>query len=170
MREWVYKATEKKIGYHETRDLAILKHFLCRSAVGEDGKKADRVSQVSIGDVIHFYYKQKTRPASSYGTFEVIDGSAYPIHFGQRVPGTALFKVLETTQNADMIRRLEAEHLRDPSRGYLRDPQFECFTGWVIKRISHAPKFDQQKMLPGPMINLWPYPDASLPKPKTPKG
>jgi len=170
MREWVYKATETKVGFWETRHLAIVQHFLCRSAVEFDGSQADRVREVQIGDRIHFYYKQRNKPVSSYGTFEVIEGTAYPTRFGHQIPGMALFTVLETPENQDMIQRLTEEHDRDPSKGYERDPQHKCFTGWVIKRRSHAPNFDQKRMLPSSRTNLWFYPDDSLgrPGPKKP--
>lgn len=172
MSEWVYKATETKVGFFETLHLATQKHFLCRSVVEEDGKRADRVDELALGDIIHFYFKRKTKPASCYGSFEVVDGSVYPVHFGERIPGTALFKVLETPENADLIRRLTDEHDRDSNKGYQRDPELDVFTGWVIRRLdgSTPPAFDQKKLFPGPMVNLWPYPDASLPRVKATKG
>ncbi len=169
VREWVYKATEAKIGYFETRHLAMAHHILCRSAVNENGNRADRVDEVEIGDIIHFYYKHKTKPTAAYGSFEVIDGSRYPVRFGRRIPGTALFEVLDTPDNAEMMQRLTEEHARDPRKGYQPDPEARCFTGWVIKRLDgHAtPHFNHHKLFPGPMINLWRYPDAGLGKPRT---
>ncbi|MCK6588298.1 MAG: hypothetical protein L6Q76_12000, partial [Polyangiaceae bacterium] len=134
MNQWVYKATESKIGYLETLHLAVQKHFLCRSSVERNGSQADRVREVAIGDVIHFYYKRNNKPTTSYGSFLVIDGCTYKAQFGEIVEGTALFKVLETPENADLIRCLTEEHQKNPARGYTRDPVFGCFTGWVIQR------------------------------------
>lgn len=168
MKQWVYKATESKVGYFETLHLAVKKHFLCRSVIESSGSQADRVHEVELGDIIHFYYKSKTKPAASYGSFLVVDGSEYEAQFGERIEGTALFKVLETPDNADMIHRLSEEHDRDPARGYVRDPAHGCFTGWVIQRLDAAqrtpPDFVQDKLFPGPMISLWTYPDPELPR------
>jgi hypothetical protein len=168
MKEWVYKATESKIGYFDTLHLAVQKHFLCRSLVDSDGSQADRVREVAIGDIIHFYYKSKSKPASPYGSFTVVDGSEYETQFGERIEGTALFKVIETPENTDMIQRLMKEHDRDPARGYVRDAVHKCFLGWVIQRIDSAqrtpPDFEQDKLFPGAVINLWPYPDPELPR------
>lgn len=168
MREWVYKATTTKVGYHETRHLAVARHFLCRSAMESNGSHADRVQQVELGDIIHFFYARGNGKVPSYGSFKVIDGASHPAQFGDRIDGTALFRVREDADNTDMIQLLTEEHAKDPEKGYMRDPEHECFTGWVIKRLTSAemkpPAFDQKKLLPGPMISLWPYPDPELPR------
>ena len=167
MKQWIYKATRTKVGYEETRDLAVPKHFLCRSAVETNGAHADRVQEIELGDIIHFFYS-RAGDVPSFGSFRVIDGAAYPVQFGDRIEGTALFKVRESEDNADLIRRLTEEHEKDPKRGYKRDPEHGCFTGWVIERLPGTemkpPAFDQKKLFPGPMINLWPYPDPELPR------
>jgi hypothetical protein len=168
MKEWVYKATESKVGYFETLHLAVQRHFLCRSLVEGEGSHTDRAREVAIGDVIHFYYKSKSKPASPYGSFLVVDGSEYESQFGERIEGTALFKVLEAPENAEMLERLTKEHDRDPARGYVRDPVYGCFTGWAIRRLDAAqrtpPDFDQDKLFPGPVVNIWHYPDPELPR------
>jgi hypothetical protein len=170
MKQWVYKATKTKVDYLETYDLAIPKHFLCRSAVETGGSQADRVGEVELGDIIHFFFSRGDGNVPSYGSFLVIDGAKYPTQFGDRIEGTALFKVHESDDNADMIRLLTRAHAEDPKRGYRRDPEHKCFTGWVIQRLPSTemkpPEFDQKKLFPGPMINLWHYPDPELPRPK----
>ena len=138
MQEWVYKANGTKIGCFETRHLAMKWHFLCRSAVERDWSQADRVRVVNIGDVIHFYYTLANDRVREYGSFVVISGSEYPTQFGEQVEGTALFKVRETPENAEMIGRLTEEHDKDPTRGYERDPEQSYFTGWVIRRLDSS--------------------------------
>jgi hypothetical protein len=168
MKQWVYKATMSKVEYHETRDIAVTRHFLCRSAVEASGAHPDRVREIELGDIIHFFYALKNGKVPSYGSFMVIDGAAYPAQFGERIEGTALFKVREDADNADMVRLLTEEHEKDPKRGYSRDPEHSCFTGWVIKRLPSTemkpPEFNQKKLFPVSMINLWPYPDHELPR------
>lgn len=161
MNQWVYKATKTKIGYHETRHLAVSQHFLCRSAMESNGSHADRVQQVELGDILHFYYSQGGGKVSSFGSFTVIDGASYPTQFGDRIEGTALFKVREDEGNATLIERLTEEHAKDPKRGYQHDPEHDCFTGWVIERLLSSvmspPPFDQQKLFPGAQTSLWSY-------------
>jgi hypothetical protein len=168
MKEWVYKATTSKVGYHETHHLAMQKHFLCRSAVEGNGSQADRVGEVAIGDVIHFYYVIGGGKVAAYGSFRVLDGSGYPTQFGERIENTALFKVREEPDNAAMIRLLTEERDKDPKRGYARDPAQGCFTGWVIGRLDGSemtpPPFNQQKLFPGPQVTLWHCPDPELPR------
>jgi hypothetical protein len=170
MKQWVYKVNTSKVGYHETRDMAVTRHFLCRSAVEASGAHPDRVREVELGDIIHFFYALKNGKVPSYGSFTVIDGAAYPTQFGERIEGTALFKVRQSADNAELIQLLTEEHEKDPKRGYRRDPEHGCFTGWVIKRLASTevkpPEFNQRKLFPGSMINLWPYPDPELPRPQ----
>jgi hypothetical protein len=168
MEEWIYKATKSKVGYYETRHLAVAKHFLCRSAVERNGSQSDRVREVDLGDIIHFYYARGDGKVPSYGSFVVVHGGKYSKQFGERIEGTALFRVSEDLENSGMIRLLTEEHEKDPSRGYARDPEHRCFTGWVIDRLPSSekqpPKFEQRKLLSGPMTDLWPYPDPELPR------
>ena len=161
MKQWVYKATRTKVGYFDTHHLALKRHFLCRSAMESNGSHADRVQQVELGDILHFYYSQGDGRVPSFGSFRVIDGASYPTQFGDRLEGTALFKVREDDDNAAMLQRLTEEHVKDPKKGYRRDPDHDCFTGWVIERLPSTemspPAFDHKKLFPGPMTSLWPY-------------
>ena len=161
MNQWVYKATKTKIGYHETRHLAVSKHFLCRSAMERDGSHADRVREVALGDILHFYYSHGDGRVPSFGSFRVIDGASYPTQFGDRIEGTALFRVREDEGNVVLLERLTEEHAKDPKKGYQRDPEHDCFTGRVIERLPSTvmspPRFDQSKLFPGAQTSLWPY-------------
>lgn len=168
MTQWIYKATEARIGQGETHNLAMNRNFLCRAAFETNGKQAhaDHVRDVAIGDVIHFYYKRRDGKVPDFGSFIVIDGAEYPKRFGERIEGTALFRVRETPENAEMVALLTEEHDRDPTRGYVRHPKHGCFTGWVIRKLPSTemkpPKFIQAKLLPGPNTTLWRYPDPDL--------
>lgn len=161
MKQWVYKATTSKLGYFETLHLAVQRHFLCRSAMESNGSHADRVQQVELGDIVHFFYSQGGGRVAALGSFTVIEGATYPTQFGDRIEGTALFEVLENDDNAAMLLRLTEEHAKDPKRGYQRDPEYDCFTGWVIERlpgtVMKPPAFDQKKLFPGAQTSLWPY-------------
>jgi hypothetical protein len=166
MKEWIYKATKSKVGHDETHRLAVGHKFLCRSASNGSGSAA-RVSEVCIGDVIHFYYADGAgKDPAPLGSFVVTDGAKYPDRFGARVEGTALFTVRATPENEKMVALLSAEPDHEKATGYAHDPKQDCFTGWVIERLPQAekspPKFNQAKLLPGPMQTLWHYPDPDL--------
>ena len=161
MNQWVYKATKAKIDYLDTQFLACERHFLCRSAIESNGSHADLVDQVELGDILHFYYSHGGSKVTSFGSFRVIDGASYTTKFGDRIEGTALFRVREDAENAALIELLTKEHTKDPSKGYQRDPEHECFTGWVIKRLPGTemkPPTFTQKLFPGAQTSLWPYP------------
>lgn len=162
MAEWVYKANTTRASFDDTHDLAIINHFLCRSAY-EPGSDADGlravgfVANVKVDDLIHFYYRHRTGKVSCLGTFRVADGSARPSIFAPC--HGALCKVIESPENQKIVDRLV--------RGYDRDPRLEAFTGWVVDKLPRAhptPTFDMARMFPGPQINMWPYPDPNLPK------
>lgn len=79
MAEWVYKATTTKATFGDTRDLAVVDHFLCRSAfekgTGTGGlRKVARAWDVDLGDFIHFFYRVGKGTVGSLGTFRVVDG------------------------------------------------------------------------------------------------
>jgi hypothetical protein len=174
MAEWVYKTTASKVGYHETLRLAMTRHFLCRSAVERKGSQPDRVGEIAIGDIIHFYCTIKDDKVATYGSFRVVDGDEHTTQFSEQIENTALFKVREDEDNAAMIKLLTEEHDNDPKRGYVRDPTHGCFTGWVVKRLDSKemkpPSFNQKKLFPGPQVNLWSYPDPELPRPRVSNG
>ena len=158
MKQWVYKATKAKVDYFDTHLLAFGRHFLCRSAIESNGSHADLVDQVELGDVLHFYYSHGGSKVTTFGCFRTIDGASYPRRFGDRIEGTALFRVREDDA---LIELLTKEHTRDPSKGYQRDPEHGCFTGWVIERLPGTEMkptpFDQKKLFPGAQTSLWPY-------------
>ncbi|XXY54849.1 hypothetical protein WME91_27335 [Sorangium sp. So ce269] len=159
MSEWVYKATTTKIGYEDTRHLALKFNFLARSAFTRTGARPANVRKVMPDDIIHFYYRLEDGHVETLGSFRVIDGGArFPNQFSDYIPGTALVRVKETS--ADLIRELEHDNKRDPEKGYVRDPREKVFTGWAIERVegAQAPDFDQEKLFPSARSTLAPYP------------
>lgn len=168
MSEWVYKATPTKVGYEDTKDLALNRNFLARSAFTDKGARPARVSKVKPGDIIHFYYRLATKEVETLGSFRVLDGGTrFPDQFSDYVAGTALVRV--KASNLEFIRELEKDHKLDPDKGYVIDPVLEVFTGWAIEKLEElkAPAFDQEKLFPSARTTLWYYPHpGSSPKPK----
>jgi hypothetical protein len=89
------------------------------------------VRKVRFDDLIHFYFREKNRPLTPLGTFQVIkkDDHPAPDRLGSLVDETALYEVT----SEDFIKRC------DPHGAYEHDPVARCFTGWAIKRIGDAP-------------------------------
>ena len=159
MSEWVYKATKTKVGYEETRDFALNRNFLARSAFTNNGARPARVSKVKPNDIIHFYYRIAPKEVETIGSFCVIDGGTrFPDQFSDYVAGTALVRVKPS--NLEFIRELEKDHKLDPDKGYVIDPVLKVFTGWAIEKLDDvkAPDFDQEKLFPAAKITLWYYP------------
>lgn len=160
MNEWVYKATRKKVGYLDTHRLACKWRFLCWSAMESNGSHADRVDQVELGDIVHFFYSHGGGKVACFGSFTVVDGAAYPTQFGQRIAGTALFEVREAGGDAAFLHLLTKDHAEDFAKGYARDRAHGCFTGWVIERLPGSvrkPPDFAQKLFPSAQTSLWPY-------------
>ncbi len=164
MGQWVYKATPARIGYPDTKNLAVNYNFLCRSAFTRKGARPARVREVMPGDTIHFYYRLGTGQVKTIGSFSVVDGAqVHSDRFTGYVAGTALVGVREDSKK--LINLLEKDHRADPNRGYVRDPVLKVFTGWALEEIKNvkAPPFDQDGLFPGSTINLWHYQDSRLP-------
>jgi hypothetical protein len=129
---WLYKATPKKLNSLDTRMLADLDGFLCRSARDAAGAWANNVREVQLGDIIHMYFVErgKTNPIYAY---EVIAPEAHPhpARFGRRIDETALFAVVDET----FIKK------RDKEGGYEHDPLEHAFTGWLLRRREPAMPF-----------------------------
>jgi hypothetical protein len=132
--QWVYKATNSKVDYVSTLILADRRGFLCRSAYLDGGTWVSNVRDLSTGDVLHFYFVRPGKKPGELGSFEVISASAHqqPDLFGERVAGTALYAVAAPAF---------VEHLAGLG-GYLPDPIIGRFTGWPIRRIGPAQKYD----------------------------
>ncbi len=158
MPQWVYKATRTKRNQDDTLDLARKYDFLCRSAYeNEKEKHPALVHDVKLGDVIHFYYVGKARVAE-FGSYSVVDGAAHPGRFSSPVAGCALVGVLEEPQNAKLIDFLVRKNANE--EGYERDPVLDVFTGWALKRLGKAPRFNQGRFFSNPHASLARYPDA----------
>ena len=164
MAEWVYKAIRARATYADAHDLAVIDHFLCRSMfahgpASHDARAIEAVADVAVGDVIHYYYRTPEARIRSFGSFRVVDASAFPSAF-EACPGhSAAVQVLETAQNRQMLGRLR--------RGYWHDPRLAVFTGWALEKLpvdSGTPGFDQVKMFPSLTTSLWRYPDPGLPR------
>src|SRR5262245_29167212 len=81
--EWVYKSRRPRPTYAGMHDLAVIDHFLCFSAfahcVGaERMRMIEKVADIAVGDVIHFYYRTQQGHVRSFGSFRVCDASAFP--------------------------------------------------------------------------------------------
>jgi hypothetical protein len=132
MADWAFKTTGAKLDRDGTANLAFLDGFIARSRyflIAGRMQAVPRVADVALGDVIHLYYREKSK-SFALGAYEVITPDAHPEapRFGDRVEGTALFRV---TDPAFVVRR-------DPNGAYKFDPQLGCFTGWVVRRQGHA--------------------------------
>ena len=62
MTQWVYKATRVRASYADAHDLAVTYHFLCKSIfahgpASQGARELEMVSDVALGDVIHYYYR-----------------------------------------------------------------------------------------------------------------
>ncbi len=128
MSTWGYKATSSMLDHTGTMILAK-RGVICRSAYEENGSKADKVSQVEVGDHIHLYYSGK-KGVTGLGLHEVTEPSGHmnPGAFGDRVEGTALFRLRDTS----LISTID-------HRGALgADPTLGVFTCWVIRRVGKA--------------------------------
>jgi hypothetical protein len=163
MAHWIYKATRARATYSDARALAVIDHFLCRSifvrcALPEGLREADRVGDVAVGDVLHYYYRTPDGNVRAFGSFRVIDAAAVPGVFDACEGYGALVRVREAPENRKMLDRL--------ARGYGRDPKLAVFTGWALEKLpadSGTPGFDQAKMFPTRTTSLWHYPDPALP-------
>jgi hypothetical protein len=166
MPEWIYKATPTKATHDDTHDLAVFNHFLCRSAyeraTGQEGLRlVAKVAEVAVGDTLHYYFRKENGKVVCFGSFVVESASAHPGVFAPIDGHGALVSVIESPDNDKIVQRLR--------RGYEHDPELKVFTGWALRRLATAhatPVYEQTKLLPGPMTNLWPYPDPELPKRK----
>ncbi len=167
MAEWVYKAKKTKASHDDTLDLAGVHNFLCRSAFergagGAGLRPVAKVTEVAVGDTIHYYCRRTDGTIATFGSYLVGEASKVPGVFAPTEEAGALVSVVEPTENPKLLARLE--------RGFDRDPKLELYTGWVVHRIpapATPPRFDQNRLFPGPMTNLWPFPDATLPRSKT---
>ena len=132
--EWVYKATLSKVDYVPTLILAERRGFLCRSAYLERGAWVSNVRDVKTGHIIHFYFVRPGKSPAELGSFEVLAAGAHerPDFFGDLVDDTALY----TVKDPALI-----EHLASLG-GYLPDPTLGRFTGWPIRKLGRAPKYD----------------------------
>ena len=164
MAEWVHKATRARATYADAHDLVIVDHFLCRSIfahgpASQDARASEKVADVAVGDVIHYYYRTPEGRIRCLGSFRVVDATTFPSAF-EACPGYgAAVHVRETEQNRQMLGRLR--------RGYWHDPKLAVFTGWAVEKLpvnSGTPGFNQAKMFPSLTTSLWPYPDPSLPR------
>lgn len=168
MAEWVYKATRAKIGYEDTKRLALKHNFLCRSAFTRNEPSLPRpalVSAVMPDDIIHFYYRLAARSVNPIGSFRVVNGGdRFPDQFSGYVAGTALVGVQETC--AVLVHLLEKDHQANPNTGYERDPVLKVFAGWAVEKCDDikTPAFNQERLFPGSQWSLWRFPDPRLPR------
>ena len=166
MAEWVYKLKRPRASYADTHELAISNHFLCMSAFTHDVgpervREVERVAEIAVGDVIHYYYRTPEGHVRSFGSFRVCDGSEFPDMFSPCEGHGSLVRVVDGPENRHMVRRLV--------RGYSHDPKLAAFTGWAIEKLPvdyRTPGFNQVGMFPTLTTNLWRYPDETLPRAK----
>ncbi len=127
MAEWAYRATRTKVGFEETRDLAVVEGFLCRAAYEQNGSRTDNTQHVHFGDVIHVYFVDQ-HGARTIGTFEIVGPNRHrrSALFGRSVPDTDLLRVADAT----FAERLGS--LAGGTEGYQVDPTLGVFTGWAL--------------------------------------
>lgn len=163
MAQWVHKARPARATYADAHELATIDHFLCRSIfaygpASQEARAVEMVSDVAVGDIIHYYYRTAEGRVRCFGSFRVVDASTFPTAFEACAGHGAAVQVRETKDNREMLRRLR--------RGYRHDPQLATFTGWAVEKLavdSGTPGFDQARMFPSLTTSLWRYPDPSLP-------
>ena len=164
MAEWVHKGIRPRASQAVDRDLAVVHHFLCRSVfahvpASHSATANDLVTDVAVGDVIHYYYRTPEGNVRCMGSFRVVEATRYPEVFEPCDGHGAVARVRESAENRQMLQRLR--------RGYSPDPELDAFTGWVVERLpveSATPGFDQAKMFPSRTTNFWRYPDPELPR------
>ncbi len=135
---WGYKAARTKLDKSGT--LIIAKRgFLCRSAHEANLSKADKVDRVAPGDVIHLYYSGGGK-VHELGAYEVIGPEQHPKPglFGERVEGTALYRVLDPA----FIREIDKDGAYEP------DAKLGQFTGWIVEKRGKARPYEP-KAFPG---------------------
>lgn len=144
MALWLFKATASKATLECTTNLAEFDHFICKTGFdmkknGTTAQRALNVDQVQIGDVLHCYYILKSVPYWN-SAYEVIAAAnhPHPEWFGEVVEKTALATVIDDT----FLKR------RDREGAYTPDPVAQAFTGWPLKRVGKAMKYDG-KLFPG---------------------
>ncbi len=131
MTEWLYKATETKMTFEETRDLALKRGFLCRCAHKPTGVLNTNTKNVEFKDLLHVYYVG-AEGAEVIGSFEVSSPRHHPEPelFGGTVNRTTLRMVKDETF---------AEELRSSGtgsgEGYIEDQKEGCFTGWALNYL-----------------------------------
>ncbi len=147
MQTWIYKATESRLGFPATEELATTYSFLCRSLHTPNKVRAARVQLVQVGDEILFYYRQRDpeRSVTGIGTFKVGDGRQFPGRYAGFAENTALLRVANTPGDARLLARLQQRPTL--GNGYHVDPKLGVFTGWALEDLRRAPPtFDQAWM------------------------
>src|ERR1700685_147853 len=97
MKEWAYKATEKRRSLDDTRRLVEAHRILARSAHKRDKTAVPFVGEVEVGDVVHFYYVTKRRGVVPLGSYRVLGGEAP--RFPPALQGTALVRIESVSEN-----------------------------------------------------------------------
>lgn len=123
MQEWLYRASNAKATFDETRELVDRFGFICRNAYS-DSTKTQMIANVANVDfgTIHLYYVDASggRPL---GAYRVVAPHKHPngALFAGAVPKTTLRKVVDP----ELIELLK-------ERGYEADPKLGEFTGWPV--------------------------------------
>lgn len=145
-QEWVYKATPTIANLNDTRSLAVQEGFLAKAAYERPNKKgeharADHVKDVNVGDVIHFYFRERGTTADhalSIGSFEVVRASPVRGRFSWPVEDTHLASVTDP-----------AFESRLHKMGYGRDTKLVLTTGWLLKLLDRKPPAYDRYWFPG---------------------
>ncbi len=141
MKEWAYKATRKKRSLLDTRRLAEEHGFLARSAHRKDRALVPSVKEVSEGDILHFYYREKKR-VEALGSYRILapDG----MRFRSALGGDSAIVMVdkESPENQPLLAALRGSS--DEGEGYREDPKLHCYTGFRIERVAGivTPKFE----------------------------
>lgn len=131
MTEWLYKATETKVTFEETRDLAQKRGFLCSRAHKATGALNTNTKNVEFKDLLHVYHVGADG-AEVVGTFEVSSPRHHPEPelFGGTVHRTTL-RMVKDPKFADELRNLGT----GSGEGYAEDQTEGCFTGWTLNPL-----------------------------------
>jgi len=164
MREWAYKATEKRRSLEDTRRLVDEHGLLARSAHRKDRSAVPFVREVEVGDTLHFYYRSG-RDLVPLGSYRVLPGG------GPRFPsieGAALVRVAPVAENEVLLSLLRAAPSSKKATGYKVDPVLGDFTGFRLERLAdvsppafHVWQFPSQGTLTGKRVEA-PAPEALL--------
>jgi uncharacterized protein (DUF433 family) len=135
MKEWAYKATEKRRSLEDTRRLVEAYGFLARSVHKRHKTRSTVpfVREVAVGDVVHFYYRSKKQGIVKLGSFRVLQGGEP--RFPPALEGAALVRVAEIPENDALLDFLRASPNNDGGTGYKKDPQLDAFTGFRVERV-----------------------------------